>query len=87
MTTIIMTCKVGKFTFDPGTPYALCKIVRDAVMGQLLQPKQRTMNVRDETDVYNFIRAYEGELVPRVQFQVELVPNVDKLWQNATAEA
>lgn len=74
---IVMTSAIGKFTFDAGTTRTLAKLVRDAVTGEVLAPKQRGMVVHTEEDATKFVRAYESDLVSRVQFKVEFNDSVE----------
>lgn len=70
--TLIMTCKVGKFTFPDGTPLSLAKLVRDTVMGQMLNPKQRELPVHTEAEAYELIRRSESTTLRETVFGFEL---------------
>lgn len=80
--TIIMTCKIGRFEFPDDTVPSLAKVVRDTVMGQMLCPKQRTMDVRTEEDAYAFMRANDSQELSRIGFKLTLAEGgSDKLTQ------
>lgn len=74
--TLILTCKIGKFTFEEGTPLSLAKLVRDTVMGQMLAPKSRERIIDNEDDAYAFIRSSDSALISRVAFELELSDHV-----------
>lgn len=73
---VLMTCKIGRFTFDRSTSLSIRKLVRDTVMGQMLNPKQREMTVETADDAYSFIRASDSQLIAGVDFELELTQDV-----------
>lgn len=70
--TKILTCKIGKFTFEDDVPYSLAKLLRDTVMGQMLAPKQREQIVETEEDAHTFMAACESAVLRNIPFELEL---------------
>ena len=57
---IILECKVGRFLFDPNTPLSHTKLVRDTVMGQMLNPKPGDPRVFDEQSAREYVQSCSG---------------------------
>lgn len=74
---ITMTCKVGAFIFDKGIILSRAKLIRDAVMGQILNPKSR-VELRTDVDVYNYVRDALSNDLARIPFEVRLAPSVTR---------
>lgn len=69
---LVMTCAIGKFTFEPDTSLSLAKLVRDSITAQLLAPKPREIRINSVEDAHNFVRAMDSDLVSRIGFDLEL---------------
>lgn len=54
MTTL--TCKVGKFIFHDEVRLNTAKLIRDSVMGQMLNPKEGYPRLRSERDCIEYAR-------------------------------
>jgi hypothetical protein len=69
--TLIMTCKIGKFIFEEGIVLSQAKLVRDAIMNQMLNPQPRTMRITNEEDAHTFIRSHD-DVIARIPFEIQL---------------
>lgn len=68
---MILTSAIGKFTFDDKTVLSHAKLVRDTVVGQMLNPKQDCRRVKDDVDACELILDFGGVLA-QVPFELEL---------------
>lgn len=50
-----LTSKVGKFIFDDEMPISKAKLIRDTVMGQILNP-QDGRKIKTDDQAFNFAR-------------------------------
>ena len=53
---VIMTCKVGRFSFDRGVLLSHAKLVRDSIMAQILNPKPQFGKIKDEQSAREFVQ-------------------------------
>lgn len=59
---------VGRFVFHNSTPLAHAKLIRDAVMGQILNPKSNEPRLRNSQDIYDYARDRLGYMLARISF-------------------
>lgn len=59
---------VGKFVFQRTVPLAHAKLIRDSVMGQILNPKSNEPRLRNSKDIYDFARDRLGHALARISF-------------------
>ena len=57
---IVMDCKVGRFLFNPVTRLSHAKLVRDTVMGQMLNPVPGFKKVKTDQDARELIQSCTG---------------------------
>ena len=51
-----LTCKIGKLEFLDACPLSKAKLIRDTVMGQMLNPPAGSQRLkRDEGQVFQFV--------------------------------
>jgi hypothetical protein len=59
---------VGRFVFHNTVPLAHAKLIRDSVVGQILNPKSNEPRLRNSQDIYNFARDRLGHALARISF-------------------
>lgn len=51
-----LTCKIGKLEFSDDCALSTAKLIRDTVMGQMLNPPEGTPKLRrDEGEIFQFV--------------------------------
>lgn len=51
-----LTCKIGKFEFSDECALSTAKLIRDTVMGQILNPPEGSPKLpRDEGQIFQFV--------------------------------
>lgn len=51
-----LTCKIGKFEFSDDCVLSTAKLIRDTVMGQILNPPEGSQRLkRDEGQIFQFV--------------------------------
>lgn len=55
---VIMTCKVGRFSFDQGVILSHAKLIRDSVMRQILNPQSQFGKITDEHSAREFVQSH-----------------------------
>lgn len=65
---ITFVTPVGKFGFSKQVPLSHAKLIRDAVMGQILNPKSNEPRLRNSQDIYDYARDRLGHALARVSF-------------------
>lgn len=63
-----LSSPIGDFYFAFGTPLSLAKVVRDNVVGQVLNPKPGEMSLETTDDISAFVRGRCGNVVAEVEF-------------------
>lgn len=58
-----LTCKIGKFEFSDDCVLSKAKLIRDTVMGQMLNPPEGSQRLkRDEAQIFQFVaQAFKRE--------------------------
>lgn len=59
---------IGKFVFHKSTRMAHAKLIRDSVMGQILNPKSNEPRLRNSRDIYDYARDRLGHVLSRISF-------------------
>jgi hypothetical protein len=59
---------VGRFSFHKSVPMAHAKLIRDSVMGQILNPKSNEPRLRNSKDIYDYARDRLGHMLARISF-------------------
>lgn len=65
---ITLVCPVGKFVFQRHVPLIHAKLIRDSVMGQILNPKSNEPRLRNSQDIYDYARDRLGHTLARISF-------------------
>lgn len=71
--TFTLTCKIGRFQFPSTTILSHAKLIRDAVMGQILNPNPQIKSIECEKDVHTYVNRLD-DVLNGVRFTVELKP-------------
>jgi len=69
---LILTSKLGTFTFKKGTSLSLAKLVRDTVIGQWFAPKPGEVKLKDAGNCYAFIRNHPSALLADTEFVLRI---------------
>lgn len=64
---------VGRFVFQRTVPLSHAKLIRDAVMGQILNPKSNEPRLRNSQDIYDYARDRLGHALARISFTYSVV--------------
>lgn len=57
---IVLTSRLGQFTFQPYTKLSLAKLIRDTVTGQYFNPKKHEVSVKDSDTATELIKSVAG---------------------------
>lgn len=69
---MIMTCGIGRLIFDDDTELIHAQLVRDTLLGQILNPQPGTARIHSEQNCYDFIRNECGNVLAAVKFIIQL---------------
>lgn len=69
---MIMTCGIGRLIFDDDTELIHAQLVRDTLLGQILNPQPGTARIHSEQNCYDFIRNECGNILAAVKFIIQL---------------
>lgn len=70
---ITLVSPVGHFVFDRHVVLSHAKLIRDAVMGQILNPKPNLPRLRNSQDIYSFAQEHLGRTLEGVSFTFHVV--------------
>lgn len=70
---ITLVSPVGHFVFHRSVILSHAKLIRDAVMGQILNPKPNLPRLRNSEDIYSFVQEHLGRTLEGVSFKYHVV--------------
>lgn len=65
---VTLVTPIGKFVFPKTVPLAHAKLIRDSVVGQILNPKSNEPRLRSSRDIYDYARDRLGHTLARISF-------------------
>lgn len=69
---MILTCRIGRLEFSEDTNIIYAKLIRDNLLGQILNPEPGTKKLRSVTNCYDYIRNECGNILAAIKFTIEL---------------
>lgn len=69
---MLMTCRIGRLVFAEGTELSHARLVRDTLLGQVLNPQPGTARIHSEQNCYDFIKNECGNVLAAVKFIIQL---------------
>jgi len=57
---MILTCAIGKLEFDDNINISTAKLIRDAIMGSILNPRDGT-KLKTQEDCFRYAKDYHPE--------------------------